>query len=93
MVTDSLLAVVQSLSTKNNKTIKNNKKTYQTHHFHVVDAVILKSDSWSQASLPVSLGGLGFRAATQLATSCYLSSAAAARDLVSLIFSPFFFSC
>ena len=52
-------------------------------------SIDFQSDSWSQASLPVSLGGLGFRAATQLATSCYLSSTAAARDLVSLILTHF----
>ena len=34
-------------------------------------SINFQSFSWSQASLPVSLGGLGFRAATQLATSCY----------------------
>ena len=43
--------------------------------------------SWIQASLPIRLGGLGFRSAEQLAPSCYLSSAAASRCLVNLILS------
>ena len=50
-------------------------------------AVVPLSPSWSQASLPVRLGGLGFQSAVQLAPSCYLSLAAASRGLVSLILS------
>ena len=50
-------------------------------------AVVPSSPSWSQASLPVRLGGLGFRSAVQLAPSCYLSLAAASRGLFSLILS------
>ena len=38
--------------------------------------------AWVQASLPVRMGGLGIRRAVQLAPSCFLSSAAASRDLV-----------
>ena len=38
--------------------------------------------SWAQASLPVRMGGLGIRSAVLLASSCFLSSAAASRDLV-----------
>ena len=45
------------------------------------------SPSWSQASLPVRLGGLGFRSAVQLAPLCYLFLAAASRGLVTLILS------
>ena len=48
--------------------------------------------SWIQASLPIRLGGLGFRSADQLAPSSYLSSAAASRCLVNLIFSTTFLS-
>ena len=47
---------------------------------------------WIQASLPIRLGGLGFRSADQLAPSSYLSSAAASRCLVNLIFSTTFLS-
>ena len=50
-------------------------------------AIDPSNSSWSQASLPVRLGGLGFRSAVQLAPSCYLSSAAASRGLVTLILS------
>lgn len=50
-------------------------------------AVVPSSPSWSQASLPIRLGGLGFRSAVQLAPSCYLSLAAASCGLVSLILS------
>uniref|UniRef100_A0A1X7SSY7 Reverse transcriptase domain-containing protein n=1 Tax=Amphimedon queenslandica TaxID=400682 RepID=A0A1X7SSY7_AMPQE len=41
--------------------------------------------AWAQASLPVRMGGLGIRRAVQLAPSCFLSSAAASRDLVDRI--------
>uniref|UniRef100_A0A1X7UJY5 Reverse transcriptase domain-containing protein n=1 Tax=Amphimedon queenslandica TaxID=400682 RepID=A0A1X7UJY5_AMPQE len=41
--------------------------------------------AWTEASLPVRRGGLGFRSAVQLATSCYISSAADSSSLVSLI--------
>ena len=38
--------------------------------------------AWSQATLPVGVGGLGIRSAVQLAPSAFLASAAATRDLV-----------
>ncbi len=38
--------------------------------------------AWSQATLPIRLGGLGIRRAVQLAPSAFLASAAATRDLV-----------
>ena len=38
--------------------------------------------SWSQATLPVKFGGLGFRSAVQLAPSAFLASAAGSSDLV-----------
>ena len=41
--------------------------------------------AWLQASLPVKLGGLGVRRATQVAPSAYLSSTAATADLVTAI--------
>ena len=50
-------------------------------------AIDPSSPSWSQASLPVRLGGLGFCSAVQLAPSCYLSSAAASRGFITLILS------
>ena len=37
--------------------------------------------AWTQASLPVKYGGLGFRSAVQLAPSAFLASAAASSDL------------
>ena len=45
----------------------------------------IDSPAWIQASLPVKYGGLGFRSAVQLAPSCFLSSAAAAQDLITSI--------
>ena len=45
--------------------------------------------SWTQASLPVRMGGLGIRSAVQLAPSCFLSSAAASQDLVIRILSDY----
>ena len=41
--------------------------------------------AWSQASLPVSFGGLGIRSAVQLAPSAFLASAAACSDLIQLV--------
>ena len=46
------------------------------------------STSWSQATLPVRLGGLGIRRAVQLAPSAYLASTAASSDLVRRIVPP-----
>ena len=39
--------------------------------------------AWTQATLPVRYGGLGFRSAVQLAPSAYLASAAASSGLIS----------
>ena len=50
-------------------------------------SVDVSCPSWTQASLPVRLGGLGIRSAEQLAPSCYLSSAAASCCLIHLILS------
>jgi len=41
--------------------------------------------AWTQATLPVRYGGLGFRSTVQLAPSAYLASAAASSGLVSHI--------
>ena len=41
----------------------------------------LHTHAWTQASLPVKYGGLGFRSAVQLAPSAFLASAAASSDL------------
>ena len=44
-----------------------------------------EDSAWTQATLPVRYGGLGFRSAVQLAPSAYLASAAASSGLVSHI--------
>ena len=41
----------------------------------------LNTRAWTQASLPVKYGGLGFRSVVQLALSAFLASAAASSDL------------
>ena len=41
--------------------------------------------AWTQATLPIGVGGLGIRSAVQLAPSAFLASAAASRDLVNQI--------
>ena len=46
------------------------------------------SASWSQATLPVRLGGFGIRRAVQLAPSAYLASTATSSDLVRRIVPP-----
>ena len=38
--------------------------------------------AWSQATLPIGMGGLGIRCSVQLAPSAFLASAAATYDLV-----------
>ena len=50
----------------------------------------LDDNAWSQASVPVKVGGLGIRSAVQLAPSTFLSSAAASLDLVHHILPPWF---
>ena len=47
--------------------------------------VSIGDTAWLQASLPVNLGGLGFRSAVQLAPSAFSASAAASVDLMSMI--------
>ena len=46
-------------------------------------------DSWTQATLPVGLGGLGLRRAADVALPAYLSSMAAASHLTLSILTPF----
>jgi len=41
----------------------------------------LDDDRWTQASLPVRLGGLGVRSVVSLAPSAYLASAASSKEL------------
>jgi len=41
----------------------------------------LTDDNWSQASLPVNMGGLGIRLVSQLAPSAFLASAVGTREL------------
>ena len=44
--------------------------------------------AWTQATLPIGVGGLGIRSAVQLAPSALLASAAATHDLVCQILPP-----
>jgi len=44
--------------------------------------------AWTQATLPVKMGGLGIQSAVQLAPSAFLASAAASSDLVYHIVPP-----
>ena len=46
------------------------------------------SAAWSQATLPVRLGGLGIRSATDIAPSAFLASYHAVSELVSVILPP-----
>jgi hypothetical protein len=45
----------------------------------------LTNDQWSQASLPVKMGGMGLRTATSHATAAYLGSTTASKGLVKSI--------
>lgn len=47
--------------------------------------VSLSDESWQQASLPVSLGGLGIRSAGDIALPAFLSSTSASVNLVNLL--------
>ena len=50
---------------------------------HITNIHFTEDDpAWTQATLPVKLGGLGIRSAVQLAPSAFLASAAASSDLV-----------
>ena len=57
--------------------------------FKEITNVPLTEESWTQATLPVDLGGLGLRRAEDLALPAYLSSTAAASALVRTILTPF----
>ena len=48
----------------------------------VLNADLGKEEVWAQASLPVRIGGLGVRKASQLAPSAYLESAAGCSSLL-----------
>jgi len=47
-----------------------------------ISNVTFGNDSWSQASLPIWHGGLGFRSAADLSLPCILSSSFACQGLV-----------
>ena len=50
--------------------------------------VALPEESWTQASLPVDLGGLGLRRAEDIALPAFLSSISASSPLVRIILTP-----
>ena len=71
---------------KNYKNYKINNNNNNNNNNTLLNVNISTNCSaWSQASLPIRKGGLGFRSAVQLAPSCYLSSATAFADLVDLL--------
>jgi hypothetical protein len=51
--------------------------------------VSLDDNAWLQATLPVSLGGIGFRSVESLAFPAYLSSSASTSDLVSSLLAEY----
>jgi len=53
-----------------------------------VTNVMLDDRAWTQASLPVRLGGLGLRSAQSIALPCYISSLTKSQELVRSILSP-----
>ena len=50
--------------------------------------ICLSEAAWTQATLPVQLGGLGIRSAVQLAPSAFVASIHSSQDLVSKILPP-----
>ena len=50
--------------------------------------VEISDDQWTQASLPVHLGGLGIRSVSSLAPSAFLASAAGTKELQDVILPP-----
>ncbi|KAJ6648441.1 hypothetical protein Bhyg_03669 [Pseudolycoriella hygida] len=54
---------------------------------HILNAS-LEVENWVQATLPVSLGGIGIRQLSSLAVPAYCSSVYSTKDLVSQIFDP-----
>ena len=73
-----------------------------SNHLHVFDdslrsilsdflnVDLASNNAWLQASLPVRVGGIGVRQATQLAPSAYLASATGCLDLIRQILPPHF---
>ena len=57
--------------------------------FASITNVAALDDTWTQATLPVSLGGLGLRRAEDVALPAYLSSTTASSGLTQLILAPF----
>ena len=53
----------------------------------LITNVAFKDESWDQATLPVGLGGLGFRRAFDIALPSFISSAYSVRSLVEAILS------
>jgi hypothetical protein len=65
-------------------------QSYDSSLRRALSAVVnvdLTDDQWSQASLPIRLGGLGIRSVSLLAPSAYLASAAGTRELQNNILS------
>ena len=56
----------------------------------VLNVDLASNNAWLQASLPVRVGGIGVRQATQLAPSAYLASATGCLDLIRQILPPHF---
>ena len=51
----------------------------------VLNISLLSDSAWSQATLPVTYGGIGVRSAVQLAPSAFLASAAGSSNLIHCI--------
>ena len=56
----------------------------------ILNVDLASNNAWLQASLPVRVGGIGVRQATQLAPSAYLASATGCLDLIRQILPPHF---
>ena len=56
----------------------------------ILNVDLTPNNAWLEASLPVRVGGIGVRQATQLAPSAYLASATGCLDLIQQILPPHF---
>ena len=56
----------------------------------ILNVDLTHNNAWLEASLPVRVGGIGVRQATQLAPSAYLASATGCLDLIQQIILPHF---
>ena len=62
-----------------------NYDTYIKNSLQKILNISLEDQAWNQSTLPINLGGLGIKLATEVALPAYLSSAYASKNTVNSI--------